>query len=172
MNPTSNEPEDTTSYGEADPQSKSENRNSKIESAFIAPPHTFRGRELWPYTHGMELLFNQVKDREDTGLMVWLSFIFLHLKRTEATATLDRKKHVIPLAWNQAEFRAALVDWLDELGPLTDEVKLEAKRLFDTMRAEALIGAVETPGGRGGGKKKAHSRATRPGSSRSSAKKA
>ncbi|HEX3817543.1 MAG TPA: hypothetical protein VHW03_04575 [Chthoniobacterales bacterium] len=142
------------------------NESNTLAREFTRPAFTFKGRALHPFTHGMELLLVQVTDlNQDSLLFQWLAFVFLHLVRDPKLSPIDdRKRHILPLAWNVAAFRAALIAWLDEVG-LSDDDKLEARRIFDAMRAGAERAAVEVAPARGRKKKPAASRRTKPRSS-------
>lgn len=119
----------------------------KPKSEFTRPTYSFKGAELFPFTYGYELLFNQVRDPEDTGLYTWLGFIYLLLKRKvdgekglRDETTDEHRAWAIGIAWRVSVFRDALVTWMDENGPFTTEDKLEAKRIYD----ESMKAAAET----------------------------
>lgn len=111
----------------------------KPRSEFTRPAYQFKGMELFPFTYGYELLFNQVRDAEDTGLFTWMAFVFLLMKRNGETPD-EHRKWAINIAWRVAGFREALIQWMDEHGPFTNEDKLEAKRIYD----ESLKAVSET----------------------------
>jgi hypothetical protein len=134
-----------------------------LDTQFVAPLHTFRGEELWPFTHAIDLIFNQVVDVEDKESTYYLKFIFLHIKRGEATAREDRMKHLRPLAWNAERFQTAFLDWVESLGPLTAELKQEAETLYARMHGEVDAATAEAVGA--GTTQKKTSLATQHGSS-------
>lgn len=107
-------------------------------SEFTRPSYSFKGVELFPFTYGYELLFNQVRDAEDTGLYTWFAFVFLLLRRGKEETSNIHKAWAISTAWKVDNFRTALTDWMDENGPFTNEDKLEAKRIYEeNMKAIA-----------------------------------
>ena len=110
----------------------------KPKSEFVRPAYSFKGNELFPFTYGYELLFNQVRDAEDTGLFTWLAFVYL-LRKHEPDETEERhRKWAITICWKVEDFRLALTGWMDVHGPFTTEDKLEAKRIYeDSMKAIA-----------------------------------
>ncbi len=120
----------------------------KAVNEFTRPSYNFKGAELLPFTYGYELLFNQVRDAEDTGLFTWLAFVFLLSKRNGENPD-EHRKWAIGIAWKVASFREALVQWMDEHGPFTDQDKLEAKRIYDESLKAAMETAVEAVPGKG-----------------------
>ena len=116
----------------------------KPKSEFVRPAYSFKGNELFPFTYGYELLFNQIRDGEDTGLFTWLAFVYLLIKQPSETEETHRK-WAIKLAWKVEDFRLALSAWMDALGPFTTADKLEAKRIYEeNMKAiaETTVEAV------------------------------
>lgn len=132
------------------------------ERSYTQPGYNFKGCRLHPYSHGIDLLHSQVTDfATDTQFYYWLSFLFLLLVRDESlSAVEDRKRNVLPLAWNIYEFRAALLEWLDSL-KMTPADTAEAERLFLEIRGEADGTAVEIVGGAAKKKPTAKSRPKR-----------
>lgn len=113
-------------------------REEKSKSEFVRPAYSFKGMELFPFTYGYELIFNQVRDAEDTGLFTWLAFIYLLRKRSDKETVEDHKLWACKLAWRVETFRSELIQWMDEDGPFTTEDKLEAKRIYEeSMKAIA-----------------------------------
>ncbi len=112
----------------------------KPKSEFTRTTYSFKGAELFPFTYGYELLFNQVRDPEDTGLYTWLGFVFLLRKQSEKETTNEHRAWAIGIAWRVSAFRDALVTWMDENGPFTNEDKIEAKRIYE----ESMKAAAET----------------------------
>ncbi len=146
--------------GAPDPEASS--RRIEREFARPADSYQFNGLPLWPYTAGSEILLSQAVDREDSGLFEKFIFIFLHLKRGEKTASADRARHAVPLAWlPRPQFRAALLDWLDGLGELSVDDKIAAIELVEAMKAPARDAAVMPVKTCGGKKKGARSRPRR-----------
>src|SRR5215468_11851170 len=93
----------------------------KPKSEFVRPQYEFKGMELFPFTYGYELLFNQVRDAEDTGLFTWFAFIYL-LRKTEPDETEENhRKWAIKLAWKIEDFLLALAAWMDRTGPFSIE---------------------------------------------------
>lgn len=129
---------------------------SDLESAYTRPGYTFKGRALHPYSHGIDLLFSQVTDvSQDSQFYHWMSFLFLLAVRDPKLSAIDdRRRYVLPLAWNIQAFRAALIEWLDEI-KLTPADSVEAERLFNEIHGEAQRAAVEIVGT---GKKKGAAR--------------
>ncbi len=112
----------------------------KPKSEFTRPIYSFKGAELFPFTYGYELLFNQVRDPEDTGLFTWLAFVFLLLKRNEKETLQEHREWAIRLCWQVQAFRAELFEWMNENGPFPNEDKIEAKRIYE----ESMKAAAET----------------------------
>ncbi len=124
--------------------------DTDLARQFTHPGYMFKGQQLGSYTAGTDLLFNQVLDQNDAPYFVFLSFIFIHLK--------DRAE-MIPLCWDKQKFRCALLDWIDSLGPLTQDDKTEAMHIFEDMRGAARDSTVEVvPQGRAEKKTKAKRR--------------
>ncbi len=118
----------------------------KPKSEFVRPTYSFKGAELFPFTYGYELLFNQVRDAEDTGLYTWLGFVFLLRKQNDKETTNEHRAWAIGIAWRVSSFRDALVTWMDENGPFSTEDKIEAKRIYDeTMKAVAETSVEAVP---------------------------
>ncbi len=117
-------------------------------SEFTRPAHQFRGSELLPFTYGYELLFNQVRDPEDTGLFTWLAFVFLLSRRNGENADAHRK-WAINSCWRVASFREELIKWMDQTGPFTNNDKLEAKRIYEESMKAIIETAVEVVPGKG-----------------------
>ncbi len=118
----------------------------KVKSEFTRAPWQFKGADLWPYTYGYELLFNQVRDPEDTGLYTWLGFVFLLRKQNEKETTNEHRAWAIGIAWRVSAFRDALVTWMDGNGPFTNEDKIEAKRIYEeSMKASAETSVEAVP---------------------------
>ncbi len=115
----------------------------KTKSEFVRPGYSFKGAELFPFTYGYELLFNQVRDAEDTGLYTWLGFIYLLRKQNEKETTNEHRAWAIGIAWKVSAFRDSLVTWMDENGPFTTEDKIEAKRIYDESMKAAADTSVE-----------------------------
>ncbi len=130
----------------------------KVKSEFTRAPWQFKGADLWPYTYGYELLFNQVRDPEDTGLYTWLAFVFLLRKNGGESSELHRK-WAIDLAWKVSTFRDALMRWMDNEGPFTTEDKIEAKRIYEeSMKAAAETSVEAVPDRKRAVQKKTHHR--------------
>ncbi len=139
----------------------------KPKSEFTRPTYSFKGAELFPFTYGYELLFNQVRDPEDTGLYTWLGFIFLLRKRSNNEDQIAHRKWAIGLAWKVETFRLAISEWMDDFGPFTNEDKIEAKRIYDESMKAAAETSVETVPDRKRSVQKKTRRPKRPSSSTS-----
>src|SRR5258705_7745999 len=98
----------------------------KPKSEFVRPDYSFKGAELFPFTYGYEILFNQVRDAEDTGLFTWMAFVFLLRQRSKNEDPITHRKWAIGLAWKVETFRLALIEWMDDYGPFSIEDKIEA----------------------------------------------
>ncbi len=109
-------------------------------SEFTRPTYSFKGADLFPFTYGYELLFNQVRDAEDTGLFTWLAFVYLLRKREPNEDPRTHRYWAIGIAWKIQDFRCELSQWMDENGPFTNEDKFEAKRIYE----ESMKAAAET----------------------------
>ena len=116
------------------------------KSEFVRPAYIFKGNQLFPFTYGYELLFNQVRDAEDTGLFTWLAFVYL-LRKHEPDETEEvHRKWAIKICWKVEEFRLALSNWMDAHGPFTTEDKIEAKRIYEeNMKAIAETSVEAVP---------------------------
>ncbi len=115
----------------------------KPKSEFTRPEYSFKGADLYPFTYGYELLFNQVRDPEDAGLFTWLAFVYLLRNRTPNESALEHRKWAIGIAWKVETFRLSLTEWMDEVGPFTNEDKIEAKRIYDENMKAAAETSVE-----------------------------
>jgi hypothetical protein len=110
----------------------------KRKSEFVRPAYSFKGNQLFPFTYGYELLFNQVRDAEDTGLFTWLAFVYLLRKHEPDETEEHHRKWAIQLAWKVEEFRTSLSIWMDIHGPFTNQDKLDAKLIYEeNMKAIA-----------------------------------
>src|SRR6185436_480232 len=108
------------------------------KSEFVRPEYTFKGNALFPYTYGYELLFNQVRDAEDTGLFTWLAFVYLLRKHEPDETEEAHRKWAVKICWKVEDFRLALSSWMDVHGPFTTDDKIEAKRIYEeNMKAIA-----------------------------------
>jgi len=137
-------------------------------SEFVRPEYTFKGNALFPYTYGYELLFNQVRDAEDTGLFTWLAFVYL-LRKHEPDETEEvHRKWAVKICWKVEDFRLALSSWMDVHGPFTTEDKIEAKRIYEENMKAIADSQVEPVPDRKRAQKKT-SRAKKQSSSTSSA---
>ncbi len=140
----------------------------KPKSEFTRPEYSFKGADLYPFTYGYELLFNQVRDPEDTGLFTWLAFVYILRNRTPDESALEHRKWAIGIAWKVETFRLSLTEWMDEVGPFTNEDKIEAKRIYEeSMKAAAETSVEAVPDRKRSGQKKTH-RQKKPSSSTSS----
>ncbi len=115
----------------------------KPKSEFVRPTYSFKGTELFPFTYGYELLFNQVRDAEDTGLFTWLAFVYLLLKRSLQEQEQDHRKWAIRVCWKVEDFRLSLANWMDGFGPFSTEDKIEAKRIYEENMKAAAETSVE-----------------------------
>lgn len=115
----------------------------KPKSEFVRPTYSFKGAELFPFTYGYELLFNQVRDAEDTGLFTWLAFVFLLRKNEPKETEFVHRKWAISIAWKVNDFRLALTSWMDSDGPFSTEDKIEAKRIYEENTKAAAETSVE-----------------------------
>jgi hypothetical protein len=115
---------------------KEEPTDEQLSREFVRPAYSFKGETLRPYTAGTSLLFSQVLDRNDAAQIAVLAFIFIH--RT----SIPREK-LLELCWDKIKFRAALLDWMDSLGPFTQADQNEADDIFVEMRRSAEQSVVE-----------------------------
>ncbi len=140
----------------------------KPKSEFTRPIYSFKGAELFPFTYGYELLFNQVRDPEDTGLYTWLGFVYLLRRREPEETSREHQLWACRLAWKVEGFRMQLMSWMDQSGPFTTEDKIEAKRIYEESMKAAAETSVETvPDRKRSVQKKTH-RPKKPSSSMSS----
>lgn len=109
-------------------------QSNDLAKQFLHPGYTWRGLALRPYTGGTDLLFNQIFDNNDAPFTIFLSFIFVHV---------EEREKLIALCWDKLKFRQALLAWIDELGPLSNEDKTAAMELFEEVRSWARKSAVE-----------------------------
>lgn len=138
------------------------------KSEFVRPAYSFKGMELFPFTYGYELIFNQVRDAEDTGLFTWFAFIYLLRKRNPSETKEDHKLWACKLAWRVETFRTDLIQWMDENGPFSVDDKLEAKRIYEESMKAVADSTVEPVPIRGKQAQKKTSRQRKPQSSISS----
>jgi hypothetical protein len=101
---------------------------------FLHPGYTWRGLKLNPYTAGTDLLFNQVLDQNDSPFTIFFAFIFIHLQE---------RARLIELCWDKPRFRAALLEWVESVGPISEEDKTQAMKLFEEMRGWARKSSVD-----------------------------
>jgi len=141
----------------------------KPKSEFVRPEYRFKGIELFPFAYGYELLFNQVRDAEDTGLYTWLAFVFILRRRNEKETWQEHRQWVRSIAWKVETFRDALLDWMDANGPFTTEDKIEAKRIYEENMKAIADTTVEVVPDRGRQPQKKTRRRKLPSSSLSSA---
>lgn len=142
---------ETDSYIDATPDEEIGSPLSVVEkskSEFVRPAYTFKGVELFPFTYGYELLFNQVRDAEDTGLYTWMAFIFLLSRMDNETAEAHRQ-NMIGICWNVKSFRSLLLTWMDTAGPFTIQDKIEAKRIYEENMKAIADATVEPVPARG-----------------------
>jgi hypothetical protein len=113
---------------------------------FLHTGYSFKGQQLRPYTAGTDLLFNQVLDRNDAPFTIFLSFIFIH---QACNWTLNEQKKLVPTrefllaCWDKLSFRAALLEWIDSLGAISNADKMDAMNLFEEIRGWARKSSVE-----------------------------
>ena len=140
----------------------------KPKSEFTRPTYSFKGADLFPFTYGYELLFNQVRDPEDTGLFTWLAFVYILRKRQTDETAKDHQLWACRLAWKVEGFRIELMQWMDTIGPFATEDKIEAKRIYEeSMKAAAETSVEAVPDRKRSAQKKTH-RQKKPSSSTSS----
>ena len=110
--------------------------HAELAREFVNPGYYFKGQPLRPYTAGTDLLFSQVLDRNDATMTAIMSFIFIH---REAIT----REELLTLCWDKTKFRAALLDWIESLGQLSEADKKEADDAFLAMRTAAQKSQVE-----------------------------
>lgn len=108
--------------------------SAALEREHIRPAYTFQGKELWNYSNGSDLVFQQVCDDGDLMGYRGLAFVFIHLKRTEKTAMDDIAKYVIPIAWDLNRFRSEIMRFREKLTP--DDVAEASRILVETLDTE------------------------------------
>jgi len=120
--------------------------DDELNGAFVLPSKTFKGKPLASYTEGSRLLCLQVKDPEDSSVWFVWSFLYMHLLIAE-----DRKT-AISLAWNKAQYREKLLDWICDK---TEDDRMEASNLVGCIleeaskaRVEVIPSAVQAPPGK------------------------
>ncbi len=99
--------------------------SQRLEREHLRPASVFQGKELWPFTRGTKLVFNQIIG-DDTVLFRALAFVWIHVKRGEATCKADVTRHVAPFAWSINHFRGEIIEFADTL---TDEDQADAMRI-------------------------------------------
>jgi hypothetical protein len=105
-----------------------------LNSSFVAPGRFFKGEKLAPFTEGSRLLCLQLRDEEDSGLWFVWSFLFVHILLAR-----DRPA-AIRLAWNRAEFREKVLEFLADK---TTEDRETANQIVTAMLDEAAAARVE-----------------------------
>jgi len=104
----------------------------KKKSELMRPEYQFKGIRLFPYTPGYQLLFNQIRDREDTGLSQWVHFMFL-LSQINGQSEIEHQNWAMEIAWDIKKFKRAVFDWRERTGFLSDEDMIEARRIYDEI---------------------------------------
>lgn len=101
---------------------------AQLDREHMRPEYSWRGKPLWPYSKGSELVLNQVRDVDTNGFR-GLTFVFVHLKRGGASFKEDLlKSGIMELAWNLPAFRAAIIEFTDDQ-ECTDEDISDAIRI-------------------------------------------
>lgn len=108
--------------------------DSELDASFVAPTRQFKGEELAPYTEGSRLLLVQVREDEDSAIYFIWSFIYMHIQIAK-----DRK-NAIRLAWDKAQFREELMNWVMDK---TEDERDVATKLVTSIIDEANKGQVE-----------------------------
>lgn len=98
-----------------------------LEREHMRPFWKFKGRELWPFTQGSKLMWRHVLKDDITPELKGLSFVFIHLKRTESKFKDDARRH-LHFVWNILDFRAELLEWVAS-EKLTDADTQEAIKI-------------------------------------------
>jgi len=106
----------------------------ELTKQFFRSQYSWKGIALRPYTAGTDFLFTQILDHADAPFTIFMEFIFLH--------TLEDKK-AVDLCWDKSRFRLAMLAWLDELGPVSNEDRISAMELFEEIRGWARKSSVE-----------------------------
>jgi hypothetical protein len=117
----------------------------------LRPEMTFQGKPLWPYTAGTRLLLMQVRG-DDTGYFLAWTFVFIHLKRTEATCKADLAKHLLKQAWDDLPaFRSEVLEfaaWASERDPdAQDEALRIMQACFEAEQKSAVAVASDPASG-------------------------
>jgi hypothetical protein len=111
-----------------------DDETGELTREFFRSPYSWKGVPLKPYTAGTDWLFSQILDHADAPFTIFMEFIFLH--------TLDDQK-AVELCWDKSRFRLAMLAWLNELGPVSNEDKISAMELFEEIRGWARKSSVE-----------------------------
>ena len=118
------------------PESEETRVSTELEREHLRPLPEWKCKQLWPYTPGTRMIWNQVTD--DDTLEYWaLAFIFIHLRRSELTCKADMARHVIPLAWKINNFRAEVMEF-------REGIEKEDVDLAITIMEEAFAAAKRT----------------------------
>ena len=108
--------------------------DGNLTKEFFRSGYSWKGIALKPYTAGTDWLFSQILDDKDAPFTIFMQFIFLH--------TLEDQK-AVELCWDKSRFRLAMLAWLNELGPVSNEDKISAMELFEEIRGFARKSSVE-----------------------------
>jgi len=112
------------------------------KSELTRPEYNFKGATLFPFSGAYQILFNQARDREDTGLTTWMIFVFL-LSQRNGESPKDHRKWAMRVAWKMDDFKDAWLDWADEMGPFSDADMMEAKRIYEEIMQTIKDSLVE-----------------------------
>ena len=108
--------------------------DGELTKQFFRSGYSWKGVPLKPYTAGSDWLFSQILDHSDAPFTIFLEFTFLH--------TLEDEK-AVELCWDKSRFRLAMLAWLNDLGPVSNEDKISAMKLFEEIRGWARKSSVE-----------------------------
>ncbi len=119
-----------------------ENMELDGEESYVAEPVRFQNKELWPLTHGSDLMFIQVRTPgEDSVAYEGLAFVFIHLKRGGKTFKEDRAQ-VSPLCWDIQRFRNSVMDWVEE-ADISPEDRFQAVKIYREAYEQAAKSEVD-----------------------------
>lgn len=111
---------------------KNEITDEELERELLAPPRTFRGVELWPWSRAARACWFMVIDNErDLDIFQALSMLWILGKKGGATAKADSQNVIVPAVYgDRNKFRAMILDWYNEM---TDEESAEAMKIRDEI---------------------------------------
>jgi hypothetical protein len=118
----------------SDDENFAQDGEKELTKQLFKSGYSWKGIPLKPYSAATDWLFDQLFDEADAAYTIFLKFIFLH--------TLE-EENAIDLCWDRPRFRRAMLKWIKQIGPLSNEDKAAAMDLFEEIRGWARKSSVE-----------------------------